>query len=288
MNQVLDFDFDYSVPGMADVLNSTANSTTTSTAAPDNLEKLQKRNEELQKVNSELLGLLKDVKNEINDLKGNVESAHQELQSVRTHNARLQGELSSLGKRRRTAAKTKSKDLELSQARIAELEEELAQAKLQRFSVPLSDTTNASSPEDMSFVFTESSTSSNSRQGSVESFKPRKRRSPGAQRWDDSMDMLQFGTGSGNQQNAMFLQALQGEHNQQSVPMASMAQYGGIAEGHSMSGYPHPYNHGQMEGQHNQLHWGAGYPSNAQPRQGHGMSSGPKFSAAYQASPWSF
>ncbi|KAI2778183.1 hypothetical protein F4815DRAFT_478297 [Daldinia loculata] len=285
MNQMLDFDFDYSVPEMADVLTTS----TTSTTAPDNLEKLKKRNEELEKANSELIKLLKGFKDEMNNVKESVESAQQELQSVRTHNARLQGELSSLGKRRRTAVKAQSKDLELSQAaKIAELEKELAQAKLREFSVPRSDTSSASSAEDFSFFFRDSSASSNSRQGSVESSRPRKRRSPGVESWDNSLDVLQFGTGPGNQQNALFSQALQRDQNQQSVSMASMAQFGGLVEQQSMSGYPQLYNHEQMEGQHNQLSWGTGYPPNLQPRQGNGMPSCPKFPAAYQASHWSF
>ncbi|KAI1660596.1 hypothetical protein F4813DRAFT_400732 [Daldinia decipiens] len=284
VDQQLEFDFACFAPETTEAQNMSS----VSTAASD-IEELQKRNKELEQANAELIKLLKGFKNEMNDVKGGVESAQQELQSVRTHNARLQGELSSLTKRRRTALRTKNSDLELSQAaKIAELEEALAQANLRGFSVSRSDTSSASGAEDFSSFYRDSSTSSNSRQGSVESSRPRKRRSPGVESWDNSQDVLQFGTAPGNQQNALFVQALQGGQNQQSVPMASMAQFGGLAEQQSMSGYPQLYSNEQMGGQHNQLSWGTGYYSNPQPRQINGMPSCPKFPAPYQASQWSF
>ncbi|KAF3056249.1 hypothetical protein GL218_06422 [Daldinia childiae] len=279
---MLEFDFDRLAPETT----GTQNMPPVSTVASD-VEELQKRNKELEMFNTQLLGMVRGVRDELKGMKEGLETAKEELQSVRTHNARLQGELSSLTKRRRVNNRTKHSDLERSQAaEITGLKKELAQAKLREFSVPGSDTSNGSSAEDVPVFFRDSSASSNSRQGSVES--SRKRRSPGVEIWDNSLDLLQFNTGPSHQQNVLFSQALHGNQNQQSVSMASMAQFGGLPEEQSMSGYPQLYNQDQMAGQHNQLSWGTGYTMNSQPQQGNGMSSCQNYPGPYQASNWSF
>ncbi|KAI0135892.1 hypothetical protein F4814DRAFT_402898 [Daldinia grandis] len=285
MDQVPDFDFDYSVLGTEEALTPS----TISTMASGNLEKLQKRNEELEQINSELLGMLNGFKHEMNELKENLEGTKEEIKSTRTHNARLQGEISSLSKRRRAAAKTKSKDLELSQAaKIAELEKELAQSKLQMLPVPRSETSSVSSADDLTLFFGDSSTSSRSSRGSVEDSRPRKRSSPGIGSWEDPLDVFQFGVGQGNQQNTLLDQVPQGGQNQQGVSMAPMAQLGGLAEDQHMPGYPQFYSHGHMEGPYNQVAWGTGYASNPQPRQGHSMPACPSLPAGHQFSGWNF
>ncbi|KAI1481746.1 hypothetical protein F4774DRAFT_407624 [Daldinia eschscholtzii] len=280
--QMMGFDFDYSGLEMV--------ATSDSSAHNDRLNELEKRNEELVRQNAELMAFFKSIKEDMRTVKESMETAQEELQSARTHNARLQGELSSLTKRKRAAARTKTSELERFQAaEIDRLKQELAQSKLERLAVTPSDTASMTSAGDLTTIFDDSSASGQLSYGSGESSRPAKRRHvESLQDWNENLDMFQFNAGPANPANDFLGPAFQSEQARRPAMPTQAQSFSGQVEvqnntNHQLSSYGQD----QVYGQYNQMPWGNGMPMNPQlqPQQGHGMPSYPKLP---QGNHWSF
>ncbi|KAI8963120.1 hypothetical protein F5Y11DRAFT_365419 [Daldinia sp. FL1419] len=202
MDQMLPLDIEYASVAMAENFDLPD----TSPVVPNSLYKLQQQNEELKCINSELVSLLKDFNGEMKAIKESLSIAKEELQSTRNHNAQLQGELSSIGKRRRANKRATGSDLERSQAaKILELEKRLGEVEVEKYMPKPFDTVSSHSSHSShsphaSTAYSNVNTAANSRQGSEETHVAAKKESPdGLKSWS-GLQMFQQPNAEMNQE----------------------------------------------------------------------------------------
>ncbi|KAI1466700.1 uncharacterized protein F4812DRAFT_465432 [Daldinia caldariorum] len=284
-DQMAGFEFDYSGLDMV----GTSDPSVDSQRQTARLRELENCNEDLARRNAEFMAMFEGFKEDMEFMKESMQTAREELQSVRNHNARLQGEMSSLTKRKRTAARTKASDLEIAQAaEIEKLKKQLTQSKPEYLVVTPSDTGSATSSGELTNVFSDASASGHLSHCSMDNSRAAKRRHmEESQNWNDQPEMFQFNAGQPNCQNAYLGPVVQSDQSQQHLLPAHGQSFGRVTQGQDNSNYQMSYGQEHMYGQGNQMPWGNAFSMNPQlqHQQEHGMPSYPK---PPQGLRWSF
>ncbi|KAI1805966.1 hypothetical protein F4811DRAFT_569767 [Daldinia bambusicola] len=268
-DQIIGFEFDYSGLDMVGIPDQSADNQRQAERLSE-LEKcnedLVRRNEDLARRNAEFAAMFEGFKEDMKFMKEGMQEAREELQSVRNHNARLQGEVSSLTKRKRTAARTKASDLEVAQAaEIEKLKQQLAQNKPDYLAVTPSDTGSVTSAGELTNIFSDSSASGHLSHCSVDNSRPAKRRHmEEPQNWKDQLEMFQFNEGHAIQQSPYPGPVVQGGQSQQPLLPTQPHSFGGVTQGQDNSNYQMSYGQEHMYGQGNQMPWGNGLSMNPQ------------------------